>query len=276
LSSNDKLTDKELQLVLNFRLIDDPFFNIFFADSPRDVEYILRIILDKSDLEVLEVQTQKAVENIFGRSVRFDVFATDSQGKLYNIEVQRADEGATPLRARYNSSMLDYHNLQKGTDFKNLPETFVIFITENDVLKEDRLIYHIERVIKESGKNFVDRAHIIYVNGSCKDDSELGKLMQDFFCRQPDQMNHSQLAERANFLKYGKGVENNVSYRDMIREIFKDELEQKAAETAAKTEKKDLLEAARKIMRNLNLTAKQAMDVLEISPELREELLPLI
>jgi len=58
----------------------------------------------------------------------------------------------------------------------------------------------------------------------------------------------------------------------MIREIFKDELEQKAAET----EKKTLLEAARKIMRNLNLTAKQAMDILEVSPERQKELLPLI
>ena|GEM_PF-4917740 len=63
-----------------------------------------------------------------------------------------------------------------------------------------------------------------------------------------------------------------MSYRDMIREIFKDELEQKAAET----EKKTLLEAARKIMRNLNLTAKQAMDILEVSPERQKELLPLI
>ena len=34
---------------------------------------------------------KKSVENIYGRSVRFDVFATYTQGKLYNIEVQRAE-----------------------------------------------------------------------------------------------------------------------------------------------------------------------------------------
>ena len=260
----------------NFRLIDDPFFNIFFADSPREVEYILRIILDKPDLNVLEVQTQKSVENIFGRSVRFDVFATDSQGKLYNIEVQRADAGATQLRARYNSSMLDYRTLKKGSDFDNLPETFVIFITENDVLKEGRLIYHIERVIKESGNSFGDRTNIIYVNGSYRDDSELGKLMQDFFCRQPDKMNHTQLAARAKFLKYEEGVEKNMSYKDLVREIFKDELEQKAAEVTVKTRKETLLDDIRSLMETMNLTAETAMNALKVSPELRKELLPLI
>ena len=74
-----------------FRLIDDTFFSAFFDDNAEDVQYILRIILDKPDLKVLKVQTQKSVENIYGRSVRFDVFATDDNDKLYNIEVQRSN-----------------------------------------------------------------------------------------------------------------------------------------------------------------------------------------
>ena len=63
------------------------------------MEYILQIMLDKDDLKVLSVQIQKSVENIYGRQVCFDVFTTDTQGKLYNIEVQRADSGAIPQRA---------------------------------------------------------------------------------------------------------------------------------------------------------------------------------
>ena len=121
--------EKYLKILKKFRLIDDAFFSACFDDNAKDVEYILRIILDKDDLKVLEVQTQKSVENIYGRSVRFDVFATDTQGKLYNIEVQRADSGAIPQRARYNSVMLDYHELKKQDEFKELPESFVIFIS---------------------------------------------------------------------------------------------------------------------------------------------------
>ena len=92
--------DKYVEVVQKLRLIDDVFFSACFDDNPDDVQYILRIILDKPELKVLNVQTQKSVENIFGRSVRFDVFATDNSGKLYNIEVQRADNGAIPADER--------------------------------------------------------------------------------------------------------------------------------------------------------------------------------
>ena len=53
-------------------------FSAVFADN-----YVLRIILEKDDLKVLKVQTQKSVENIYRHSVRFDVFATDTKSKLY-------------------------------------------------------------------------------------------------------------------------------------------------------------------------------------------------
>ena len=106
--------------------------------------------------------------------IRLDVLAVDSAGKLYNIEVQRKDDGAVPQRARYNSSLLDADNLEKGANFRDLPETFVIFITENDVLKGGKQIYHIERVVKETGKNFGDGSQIVYVNGSMRGGSALG------------------------------------------------------------------------------------------------------
>ena len=165
-----------------FRLIDDTFFSAFFDDNAEDVQYILRIILDKPDLKVLKVQTQKSVENIYGRSVRFDVFATDDNDKLYNIEVQRLNAGAIPTRTRYNSVMLDYHNLKKNAKFQEMPETFVIFITEHDVLEDGEQIYHVERMRLATKRIFPDLENIIYVNGSYKDDSgsALGDLIHDF------------------------------------------------------------------------------------------------
>lgn len=73
------------------------------------------------------------------------VLATDSTGRKYDIEVQRADKGAGRKRARYNSSMLDVNTLHKNTDFDELPETYVIFITENDVLGRGLPVYCVER-----------------------------------------------------------------------------------------------------------------------------------
>ena len=38
-------------------------------------------------------------------------------------------------------------------------------------------IYHIDRIVRETGKAFPDEAHIIYVNGAYRDESPLGLLM---------------------------------------------------------------------------------------------------
>ena len=256
--------DKYLETIKKFRLIDDTFFSACFDNNEEDVEYILRIILEKPNLKVLKVQTQKSVENMYGRSVRFDVFATDDTGKLYNIEVQRADSGAVPARARYNSVMLDYHRLKKKAKFNELPETFVIFITEHDVLKDGEQIYHVDRVVRETNKLFGDGTHIIYVNGSYKDesDSALGNLIHDFFCSEASEMKHKQLAERVSFLKG-----NKREVRKMCK--LMEELQEEA-------KKETLLDNIRKAMKNWHLTAAEVMNGLEISEERQKELLPLI
>lgn len=138
---------------------------------------------------------------LYGRGVRFDVLAEDSEGKLYDCEVQRANEGATPRRARYNSSMMDSRELAKGAEFSALPETWVIFITENDIYGAGCPLYHVERVIQELQRSFDDEAHILYVNGANHDDTPLGRLMQDFFCERPEQMNYKELAQRVDYFK---------------------------------------------------------------------------
>ena len=71
-----------------------------------------------------------------------------SSGKgfiLYNVEGQRSDSGAVAKRARYNSSLLDANLTRKGDAYDTLNETYVIFITENDVLRGGLPVYHINR-----------------------------------------------------------------------------------------------------------------------------------
>ncbi len=123
----------------------------------------MRIILNKKGLSVQKVHVQYDVKNLQGRSVRLDIIAIDEHGRVYNIEIQRSDKGASIKRARYNSSLLDANVTEPGDDYEKLAETYVIFITENDVLKAGLPIYHIDRTVKETGIMFGDESHIIYV-----------------------------------------------------------------------------------------------------------------
>ena len=264
------------EIIKELRLIDDIFFNVCFDNNPKDVEYILRIILDKPFLRVLEVSTQKEVENIYGRSVRFDVFATDDKGKFYNIEVQRKDTGATPKRARYNSAMIDFRRLEKGAEFDDLTESYVIFITEHDVIGDDLPIYHIERIVLETGKNFGDGTHLIYVNGAYKDDSNspLGDLIHDFLESDPAKMRHRQLAKTATLAKsFASGGSSMSSVLDGFREEC---VKEGIKEGIKKGSQNALIDSVRNLMRNMKLTVEQAMEVLEIPAGQQKELAALI
>ena len=194
-------------LIQKFRLIDDTFFNVCFDNYTEGMQLLLRLFFERDDLVVKHVVTQQSADNLYGRGVRFDVLAEDSAGKLYDCEVQRANEGAVPRRARYNSSMMDARELAKGAEFSELPETWVIFITENDIYGAGFPLYHVERIVAEIQRPFDDGAHILYVNGAKRDDTPLGRLMQDFFCENPAQMNYKELAERADyFMAEAEGV----------------------------------------------------------------------
>lgn len=176
--------------------------------------------MDKPDLVVKRAQTQYSMKNLQGRSVRLDVYAEDSENKKYNVEIQRTDRGAGARRARYNSSLIDANTILSGTGVDELPETYVIFITENDVLGKGKPIYHINRMIEETGDFFHDGSHIIYVNGAYRDDTPLGKLMHDFSCSNPADMNYKVLAERTRYFKEDKeGLESMCKVmEDMINE----------------------------------------------------------
>ena len=188
-------------MIQKFRLIDDTFFNVCFDNYTEGMQLLLRIFLDRNDLIVKHVVAQQSADNLYGRGVRFDVLAEDSKGKLYDCEVQRANKGAAPRRARYNNSMMDARALAQGAEFSDLPETWVIFITENDIYGAGCPLYHVERIIEELRRPFDDGAHILYVNGANRDDTPLGRLMQDFFCESPEQMNYKELAKRADYFK---------------------------------------------------------------------------
>ncbi|MBR0411717.1 MAG: PD-(D/E)XK nuclease family transposase [Eubacterium sp.] len=207
-AEKEKQHQEDLQRLRGLRLIDDDFMNACFDGYTDGAELLLRIILNKPDLRVKSVKTQRRMKNLIGRDICLDIDADDDAGKEYNIEVQRAEKGADRKRARYHSSILDAHLLHPGDDFSNLPETFVIFITENDVIGKGKPIYRIDRRIDDTDELFGDGEHIIYVNGAAKDAStELGKLMHDFFCTDPDDMHYKELADKVRYFKEDeKGV----------------------------------------------------------------------
>ena len=184
-----------------FRLMDDDFMSKCLENAPECIELMLQIILGKKDLKVIKSQTEYPIRSLQGRGVRFDVFARDSKGREYDIEIQRADRGAEPRRARYNSALMDANALKSGEDVGALRDTYVIFLTENDVMGGGQEVYVYERIEKESGKFLRDGTHIIYVNGATRSATEIGRLVHDLLCPDAAKMYFDLLKKRVSQFK---------------------------------------------------------------------------
>ena len=105
-----------------------------------------------------------------------------------------------------------------------------------------------------AGEEFADRQHILYVNASYESEDDLGRLMHDFLCSDPDEMYTPMMAEKARYLKEDpKGVEIMCKAMEEMR----DEVERRTTE-------KNRIDAIKSIMKKLRYTAEQAMDLLDI------------
>ena len=205
---NQEIMDHELEaryekykgILKNLTIMSDVFMRNVFKKR-ECTEYVLQVIMERKDLKVLDQVLQKDYKNLQGRSAILDCVVRDADGKQFDVEIQQDTEGASPKRARYHSGLMDMNTLNAGQDFDELPETHVIFITRNDVLGYNLPIYHIGRKIEEVRTDFKDEAYIIYVNSSRQDNTELGRLMHDFHCKNAGDIHSEVLAKHVYELK---------------------------------------------------------------------------
>ena len=196
-----------LSILKDLTIMDDIFMRNVLKDSAC-TEYILKVIMNQDDLKLEDQILQADYKNLQGRSSTLNCVALDKSGRKYNIEFQNADSGASLKRARYHGSLVDANTLKTGQVPNELPDTYIIFITENDTLGFNLPVCHINRTFEEAGQPCPDQLHIIYVNSSFQDDTTLGRLMHDLHCSDPHDMYSEILAQRVIELKETqKGVD---------------------------------------------------------------------
>ena len=193
-------------------LMDDALFSKCFDGDRKCSSLMLRIILGRNDLDVTEARTQRWIQNIENHSVKLDIAAKDSKGKLYNIEMQKASGRSLSKRARYYSAMIDTKALRKAQGYDRLPESYVIFITRKDIFRKGQAIYKIERRIEDSWEEYGDGTHIIHVCAANADeDTALGHLVHDLLCTDPEDIHYNELREKVSYY--------NIHYNELREKV---------------------------------------------------------
>ena len=203
---------------LNFRnaihdltLMDDVFMRTVMKDI-RCAEYVLRIILDNSDLVLDGGYPEADMYNLWGRSLIMDFIGWNFRERThYNIEVQNLEARASPDFSLYCYSMLSSNTLKKGYEFERAKEKYVIvMIVEGDPLRSGLPVSHNSLHIEETGVKIDAGLAIIYVDATkANEETAVGKLMKDFHQKNAGDMEKSVLQEA---VKQYKETEEGVKH----------------------------------------------------------------
>ena len=166
--------------------------------------------------------------------------------------------------------------METGQVPNKLPDTYIIFITENDTLGCNLPIYHINRVIEENCQRCHDQLHIIYVNSSVQDDTALGRLMHDLHCPNSQDMYSKILARRVKELKETQeGVDTMC---DKLNELIAEERNEGKKRGIligeAQGEKRGILHTQKETAKNLQhmgMALEQISLALNVSVQLIQE-----
>ena len=230
--------EEKSRKVKPLRPIDDVFFEVL-ADDLGVCEEILQTILEDAGLRVTDVVVQSSQRNLYGRSVRLDALCTLGDGTKCNIEVQRANDDDHLRRVRFNASMITAKESDAGAKFEDIAEVYVVFISEKDFLKGGKTIYHIDKVLRETGKVVDDGLHEMFVNAEIKDGTDISELMTCFMQTKVENEKFQKLSNRMRFLKEDEGGVSAVcavmqKYEDLARAEGRQEGRQEGESLMAK------------------------------------------
>lgn len=211
--------EERLAFARSMNMFSTPFMREVLKDK-KATQYVLRILTGKSDLRVVQNLTEYRISKLDTRDAVLDVIAVDDCGIQYHIEIQLADNDYHIQRVRFYSAMVDSELLEKGTKYKDLPNTFIFYISMKDFMLLGEPIAKVNRTIGSKNKVYDDGKHIYFVNATVDDRSEVARLMDFFKSADPYDSSHGELSDRVHVLKCEKEGEDAMC---RITQSFVDE-----------------------------------------------------
>ena len=153
--------EEKKALVSQFNLTSDIFFSKVMEDM-KACEEVIRIFTEEN-FSVKKVKTQYSIRNMEAHSVVLDVLDENENGCLVSIEIHPQENENHVKRVRYNLSCIDTSFFEKGEEYKNVPETYMLHITENDFIGKNNGINVVNRSICGETKILDNGVHEIYV-----------------------------------------------------------------------------------------------------------------
>ena len=133
----------------NATIANNFIFYKVMHNNPDVCKELLEILL-QIKINHITMHTEESIEVDYGKKgVRLDVYAVGSS-QAYNLEMQATDTEELPERARYYQGILDVQELNQGDDYKDLKDSYVIFICVPDIFGKGLAKYTFENLCMEN------------------------------------------------------------------------------------------------------------------------------
>ena len=142
-------------------------------------------------------------------------------------------------------------------DFKGIKDSYTVFVCGHDRFKKGLPIYHIDKIVRETGEVFDDGSHIVYFNCKYEGDDAFGKLAHDFYSKKSKDMFYEPLAYGVkHFKETKKGAE-----------AMCESVERYAKKQAEKGRIDTLVQAVSGIMQEFSVSVDRALDILKVKDD---------
>ena len=244
-------------IVQQLNIIDDTLFQKM-AEDPDFCEEGISTVLEQKVI-VKNVTPQNSVKNLQGRSIVLDALCELENGEECNVEVQKANDDDHQKRVRYNTSCITANITEPGAKFKNVPDVIAIYISKFDMFQSEKTVYHIDRVVRETGEVQDNGLQEIYVNTKIDDGTDIAELMHIF--TDGDAYNFEKfpnVSKRKKQFKESKG--GNEEMCDLVENYAKERAEAAAKEAAEKATKEATEKATKEATEKAICSAKKLFE----------------
>jgi predicted transposase/invertase (TIGR01784 family) len=253
---------KTVREAKNLRIIDDVLFRLMIEQDGVCQE-ILRTLLDDEELIVKSVKAQEQ-EVSLRREVVFDAKCILGDGTYCDIEMQKTDSENDIKRVRFHASIMTTNNTPKGTDFDDIPNVKVLYVTEYDALGTGQAVTHISRC-QLKGKRYLpvdDGEDIIFAYTGSKQRNKQAYLLR-LFLRKESFMDE-QYPKLSAAMKHFKDTEGGQGKVCKSIELYAKEYAEEYAKECAYEKSLTHVNA---LMDKLDLSLEKVMNLLDLSED---------
>ena len=141
-------------------------------------------------------------DSFTGHGIRIDVYLRDDKGTVYSIEMDTSgDRELYALRVRFYQGTIDRNSLERGADYTELPQTFLIIISTQDFFGKGLALYKRKMLIEGyqgvvGGKHvsisdfaYNDGTTVYFLNAAYKIDNVPPEIKQFLDCIRKNDIN---------------------------------------------------------------------------------------